>query len=100
MMKRLLAVIVSSFFAAGVSATDWYGDVTDGNSDLSNPRVSAEDFSGVQPSVGDSVSRYHGLAQGNPDLFRAGRVARTDSVKDPDIYKGFSGDSDLEIWGP
>ena len=62
MMKRLLAVIVPSVFAAGVSATDWYGDVTDGNSDLSNQRGSAENFSGVQQSIGDSVPTLNSFA--------------------------------------
>jgi hypothetical protein len=97
-MKRLLAVIALSVFAAGVSATDWYDDFTDGNSDVSNQRVSAADFAGVQPSVGDSVSRYHGLAKGNPDLFKASGT--TQSSDDPDIYMSISGNPDLEVWGP
>ena len=97
-MKRLLAVIVSSVFAAGVSAADWYDDFTDGNSDVSNQRVSAADFTGVQPSVGDSVSRYHSLARANPDLFEASGT--TKSSDDPDIYKSVSGNPDLEVWGP
>jgi len=99
-MKRLLAVIASNVFAAGVSATDFYHGLGDGNSDLSTQRYSADDFSGVQPSVGDSVDRYHGLADGNSDLFKSNRTARTDSGNDPDIYRGFSGNSDLEFWGP
>ena len=72
-MKRLLAVMASSFFVAGVSATDIYHGLGDGNSDLSTPRLSASDFAGVQPGVGDSVSRYQGWADGNPDLFKADR---------------------------
>ena len=100
-MKRLLAVIASSVFAAGVTAADFYhGFSGDGNSDLSTQRYSADDFSGVQPSVGDSVDRYHGLADGNSDLFKSNLTARTDSGNDPDIYRGFSGNSDLEFWGP
>ena len=99
-MKRLLAVIASSVFAAGVSAGDFYHDFSAGNSDLSTQHLSAEDFSAVQPSVGDSVDRYHGLADGNSDLFKSDRTARTESGKDPNIYRGFSGNSDLEFWGP
>ena len=100
MMKRLLAVILSSAFVAGVSATDWYDDFTDGNSDVSSERLSAADFTGVQPSIGDSVSRYHGLDQGNPDLFEAERGSSTDSGKDPSIYGSVSGNPDLQLWGP
>ncbi len=95
MMKRLLAVIASSFFAAGVSAADIYHGLGDGNSDLSTQRVSAEDFTGVQPSVGDSVDRYQGWADGNPDLFKASGT--TNSSDDPDIYMSVSGNPDLQF---
>jgi hypothetical protein len=97
-MKRLLAVIASSFFAAGVSAADIYHGLGDGNSDLSTQRLSADDFAGAQPSVGDSVERYQGWAEGNPDLFKASGT--TTSSDDPDIYMGVSGNPDLEVWGP
>ena len=99
-MKRLLAVIASSVFAAGVSAGNFYHDFSAGNADLSTQRLNAEDFTGVQPSVGDSVDRYHGLADGNPDLFKSNRAAKTESGNAPNIYRGFSGNSDLELWGP
>ena len=91
MMKRLLAVIASSFFAAGVSAADFYSGLDEGNSDLSTQRVSAEDFAGVQPGVGDSVARYQGWADGNPDLFKADRTGQNGASSDPDIYRGFAG---------
>ena len=97
-MKRLLAVIASSIFAAGVSAADIYHGFGDGNSDLTTQRLSAEDFTGVQPGVGDSVARYQGLAEGNPDLFKASGT--TKSTDDPDIYMSVSGNPDLELWGP
>ena len=100
MMKRLVAVVASSIFAAGVNAADFYSGLGDGNSDLSAQRLSAEDFSGVQPSVGDSVARYHGWASGNPDLFKARRSGQTDSGNDPNIYRGLSGNPDLQFWGP
>ena len=97
-MKRLLAVIASSFFAAGISAADIYHGFGDGNSDLTNQRLSADDFTGVQPGVGDSVQRYQGWAEGNPDLFKASGT--TNSTNDPNIYMGVSENPDLEVWGP
>ena len=99
-MKRLIAVIASSVFAAGVSAADFYHGLGAGNSDLSNQSLSAEDFAGAQPSVGDSVNRYQGFADGNPDLFMADRGGPSDSGDDPNIYRGISGNPDLEFWGP
>jgi hypothetical protein len=63
----------------------------------SRSRVSAEDFVGVQPSVGDSIDRYHGWADGNPDLFKADRSAPTDSGERPDIYMGLGGNPDLRF---
>ena len=99
-MKRLLAVIASSLFVAGVSAADIYYGVGVGNSDLSTQRLNAQDFAGVQPSVGDSVDRYQGWAEGNPDLFLADRSGPSDSGDDPDIYRGISGNPDLQFWGP
>ena len=96
MMKRLLAVIASSFFAAGASAAGFYGGLDEGNSDLSTQRVSAEDFAGVQPSIGDSVERYQGWADGNPDLFEADFSGPTDGGDNPDIYMLFSDSPDLQ----
>ena len=99
-MKPVLAVIASSIFAAGVSAADIYHGLDNGNSDLSTERLSAADFAGVQPSIGDSVNRYQGWAKGNPDLFMADRGGPSDSGDDPNIYRGISGNPDLEFWGP
>ena len=99
-MKRLLAVMVSSVFAAAVSGADIYHGFGAGNSDLTTQRLAADDFTGVQPSVGDSVNRYHGWGKGNPDLFAADRSDPSGSVDDPDIYKSISGNPDLELWGP
>ena len=100
MMKRLLAVMVAGLFAGGVSATDFYYNLGGANSDLSNERLSAQDFSGVQPSVGDTVARYQGWADGNPDLFKADRSGQSDSGNDPNIYSNISGNPDIEVWGP
>jgi len=99
-MKKFAAAIVTTLFATGINAADIYYGLGDGNSDLSTQRFSADDFSGVQPSVGDSVKRYQGWAEGNPDLFVADTGGPTDSGDDPDIYKGISGNPDLQFWGP
>lgn len=99
-MKNLAAAIATTFIATGINAADIYHGLGDGNSDLSTNRLSAQDFVGVQPSVGDSVERYQGLAAGNPDLFVADLSGPTDSGDDPDIYKGISGNPDLQFWGP
>jgi hypothetical protein len=97
MMKRLIVVIASSFFAAGVSAADIYYGLGDGNSDLSTQRLSAEDFVGVQPSIGDSAERYQGWADGNPDLFKADRSGPSGAGSNPDIYGSFSENPDLQF---
>ena len=97
MMKRLLAVIASSFFAAGVSAAGFYSGLDEGNSDLSTQRASAEDFAGVQPSIGDSVERYQGWADGNSDLFKADRRGPNGATSDPDIYQSQGGNPDLRF---
>jgi hypothetical protein len=66
-----------------------------GNSDLTTERVSAEDFTAVQPSIGDSGSRYQGWAEGNPDLFRADGSQERPSSGRPDIYVHVSENPDL-----
>jgi len=98
-MKTIITA-AAALFAANVSAADIYYGLGEGNTDLSTQRLSAEDFAGVRPSIGDSVSRYHGWAKGNPDLFKANRSAPNGATRDPDIYKGLSGNPDLELWGP
>ncbi len=99
-MKRLVAVIASSLFAGGVNAAGIYYGLGDGNSDLSTQRLSAQDFAGVQPSVGDTVNRYQGWEDGNPDLFKTDRSGPAYSGDEPNIYRGISGNPDLEFWGP
>ena len=93
-MKTII-IAAAVLFAANVSAADIYHGLGEGNSDLSTQRVSAEDFVGVQPSVGDSTDRYQGWADGNPDLFKA--TGSTQSSDDPDIYMGLSGNPDLRF---
>ncbi len=55
------------------------------------------DFVGVQPSVGDSIDRYHGWADGHPDLFKTDHGGSTDSGDAPDIHTGFTGNPDLHF---
>lgn len=95
-MKTIITA-AAALFAVNVSAGDFYLGLDEGNSDLSTTRASAADFVGVQPSVGDSVDRYHGLADGNSDLFKIDRGSRTESTKDPDIYQGLGGNPDLRF---
>jgi hypothetical protein len=95
-MKTIITA-AAVLFAANVSAADIYRDLGVGNSDLSTQRFSAEDFAGVQPSIGDSVSRYQGWAEGNPDLFKADRSGPSGAGSDPDIYMGLGGNPDLQF---
>lgn len=94
-MKTIITAIAATLFTAGVNAADVYHGLGNGNADLSDPRISAEDFVGVQPSIGDSVERYHGLADGNPDLFKSDRSGPYDSGDAPNIYQGVAGNPDL-----
>ena len=95
-MKTIITA-AAILFAANVSAADIYRGFGEGNTDLSTPRLSAEDFVGVQPSVGDSVDRYHGLADGNADLFKGDGDQSIESTGRPDIYGNVSGNPDLRF---
>ena len=95
-MKTIITAAAAALFAANVSAADVYHGLERGNSDLSAQRLSAEDFAGVQPSIGDSVDRYHGWADGNPDLFKSDG-SRSTSTGRPDIYMNVSGNPDLSF---
>lgn len=50
----------------------------------------------MQPGVGSAIDRYHGLADGNPDLFAVdiGQPGRA-GVERPDIYGPFGKSPDL-----
>jgi hypothetical protein len=97
-MKTIITTAAAALFAANVGAVEIYDLFVAGNPDASTQRVtSAEDFAGVQPSIGDSVDRYHGWAEGNPDLFNSRGSGPADSGDDPDIYKGVSGNPDLHF---
>jgi len=96
-MKTIITAIAATLFSVGVSAADLYHGIDQGNVDLSTQRASAEDFVGVQPSVGDSVNRYQGWADGNPDLFKADRSGPNGAASDPNIYHGVAGNPDLQF---
>jgi hypothetical protein len=96
-MKTIITAAAATLFAANISASDFYHGLENGNSDLSTQRVSADDFTGVQPSVGDSVSRYHGWDDGNPDLFKGDGSQSRSSTGRPDIYMNVSGNPDLQF---
>ena len=95
-MKTIITA-AAVLLAANVSAADFYQGLEQGNSDLSTQHVSASDFNGVQPSVGDSVDRYHGLAEGNPDLFKGDGRQPIESTGRPDIYMNASENPDLRF---
>jgi hypothetical protein len=95
-MKTII-ITAAALIAANIGAAEIYHGLAEGNSDLSTQRVSAEDFVGVQPSVGASIDRYHGWADGNPDLFKSERSGPTDSGNSPDIYTGLGGNPDLRF---
>ena len=96
-MKSIITAAAATLFAANVSAVDIYHGVQEGNSDLSPQRLSAEDFAGVQPRIGDSVDRYHGWDEGNADLFKGDGTLSRESTGRPNIYSGFSGNPDLRF---
>ena len=94
-MKSLLAVIASTFFAAGVSAHDTYGAFGTGNSDVFDEHRPSDTMAAVQPSVGDHFDRYQGFADGNPDLFKSDRRGPSNSGDEPRIYGVVTRNPDL-----
>lgn len=96
-MKTIITAAAAALFTANVSAVEIYHGLEDGNADLTTQRASANDFVGLQPSIGDSVSRYQGWAEGNPDLFKADRSGPSGATSNPDIYIGLGGNPDLEF---
>ena len=51
----------------------------------------------VRRVSGDSVSRYQGWDEGNPDLFKADRSGQRSAGNGPDIDMGLSGEPDLQL---
>jgi hypothetical protein len=94
-MKTIITAAAAALFAANVSAVEIYQGLDEGNTALATPRVSASDFTGVQPSIGDSVDRYHGFAEGNTDLFKGDGSQERPGTGRPDIYMDVSKNPDL-----
>ncbi len=91
-MKTLLTAVSASFFSLTVSAADIYQDLGHGNPDLPVKRAMTDEYVGTQPGVGDSFDRYHGLADGNPDLFkRSGPIAADTSAGTSENVKPYVG---------
>ena len=55
-MKTIFTTVAATLFAANINAIEIYHGLAEGNSDLSTQRLSAADFVGVQPSVGDELA--------------------------------------------
>lgn len=89
-MKTLIAAVAMAAFAAGAAADSIYYGFANGNPDLNRGRLVESSVVAAQPGVGDSLNRYHGLDEGNSDLFRT----PTDTVSqsftmNPNIYGEF-----------
>ena len=97
-MKTIIITAAAALFAANVGAADSYSNLVSGNPDSSTQRMtSTEDFAGVQPSIGDSVDRYQGFADGNTDLFKGDGSQERMSTGRPDIFVNISGHPDLQF---
>ena len=89
-MKILFAAVAMAAFAAGAMADSFYQGFATGNPDLNRDRVAESPVVAAQPGVGDSLDRYHGLDDGNGDLFRTPMDTGSQSVtRNPDIYDRF-----------
>lgn len=94
-MKILLAAVVTAAFAASAMADDIYNGLAKGNPDLNRGRLANPPVVAVQPGVGDSLNIYHGLDDGNADLFRTPKDEGARSFSEnPDIFSGLR-DRDL-----
>jgi hypothetical protein len=100
-MYKSTTIIASTalLFATSIHAGSTYDDFTEGNPEFSGGRIGYHGVAAVQPSVGSDVSRYQGIADGNPDLFSvnldAGEFTGNDSQPRPDIYGAFGASPDL-----
>jgi hypothetical protein len=91
--KTALALAVT-LFAANSAADSGYEDFADGNPDLFQYTRGPVTAVAIQPSVGDGFDRYHGLADGNSELFSPVRDDKENGPR-PDIYQGFGPSGDL-----
>lgn len=99
MTKTKIAIAAAALMvSAGAYASDSYRQFTAGNPDSSNDRSGYQGVAAVQPSVGADIDRYHGIGDGNPDLFSVdlggGRPA-AGSGELPEIYGPFGRSPDL-----
>ncbi|MBK1706084.1 hypothetical protein [Halochromatium glycolicum] len=103
-MKTLtttLTATVLSLATAGATAGDVYQGLSSGHPDLSSQPADHEDGFGIralQPGVGSQIDRYHGIADGNTDLFNV----RFDGPPQhhgerPVIYGAAQGNPDLSF---
>lgn len=81
-------------FTAGVSTADVHQGLGAGNPDLIR-QASRVETRAVQPSVGSDIDRYHGLADGNDDLFNLRLSDSTGGGESPPIDAGAEGNPDL-----
>ena len=95
MKTIIITAVAATLFttAAAVSAADVYKGFA-GNPDLVRQYNRVETVA-VQPSVGSDIDRYHGLADGNSDLFNVTIKGPTYSGDAPKIYAGAEGNPDL-----
>jgi hypothetical protein len=93
-MKTIITAVAATLFTATVSAADVYQGIGVGNSDLVSQPGSMETVA-VQPGIGSDIDRYHGLADGNGDLFNVSIQGPSDSGDAPRIYGGAEGNPDL-----
>jgi len=95
-MNTLITTAVAATLltaAATVSAADVYQGFA-GNPDLVR-QYNAVETTAVQPGIGSDIDRYHGVADGNADLFNVMIEGPSDSSDAPQIYAGAQGNPDL-----
>ena len=99
MTKTLIAAvgfISTGVFAAGAAADSVYYGLANGNPDLIAPQGTMNSVVAAQPGVGDNFDRYHGLDEGNGDLFGTPRTSGDQPFSsNPNISGGFRGSPSL-----
>lgn len=91
MTKFAIAATLAAFVSVPAFAD--YESLVSGNPD-SGAGWRGSEIVGVHPAVGSSFDVYHGLAEGNPDLFQQ-REWTGDAGSLPDIYHDARGNPDL-----
>ena len=91
---KLAPVAAALVFAASAQAAESYYAFTDGNPDITSDRNELRAVTAMQPSVGADFDRYHGIADGNRDLFGVD-LGTASGGERPDIYGVFGGSRDL-----